>query len=159
MNGRVFEGSGSYNAEQGGPVVSVGNFDGVHLGHRALLDRLGAMGRELRAPTAVLTFHPSPVEVLRPDKVQPRIQTLPERIAALLDLVDHVIVEPFDAAYAAHDAAWFATEVLTRRLRARAVLIGWDFKFGRERGGDAASLGGLLTVPVEAFGPVGTATR
>lgn len=155
MNGRVFEGSGSYATAGSGPVVSVGNFDGVHLGHRALLDRLRAMGREQGAPTAVLTFHPSPVEVLRPDKVQPRIQTLPERIATLLELVDHVIVEPFDRDYAAHDARWFATEVLGRRLRARAVLVGWDFKFGRDRGGDAASLGGLIDVPVEAFGPVG----
>lgn len=146
---RVFYGSEAYIQPSPGPVVTVGNFDGVHRGHQALLSRLRdvAAGR----PTLVYTFDPAPVAVLAPEKHQPRIQTLDERVATLLHYVDHVVIEPFTLDYARHDAEWFATEVLGRRLGATGMVVGWDFRFGRGRAGNAADLAKWL--PVDSYGP------
>lgn len=133
--------------------MTVGNFDGVHLGHRALLDRLRAMAAAAGTSGVIITFDPPPVELLAPDRARPRIQTLEDRLEMLTGLGFDVVVETFDRAYAAHGARWFADEVLQKRLGASAVLVGWDFKFGRGREGDAAALGALLPIPVASFGP------
>jgi riboflavin kinase/FMN adenylyltransferase len=148
---RVFTGSATYERGATGPVVTVGNFDGVHLGHRALLDRVVAVadGRSV----AVITFDPAPVEVLAPERARPRIQRLQDRCASLVALGFDVVVEGFDRAYAAHDARWFADEVLLRRLGASGVVVGWDFRFGHGRAGDADALRARLPCPVETFGP------
>ena len=150
---RVFHGSERYERGSIGPVVTVGNFDGVHLGHRALLDRVRAMADAVGTQGVIVTFDPPPVELLAPERARPRIQTLDDRVDMLVGLGFDVVVEPFDRAYAAHDARWFADEVVQRRLGASAMLVGWDFKFGRGREGDAAALGALLPIPVTSFGP------
>lgn len=132
------------------PVVTIGNFDGVHLGHRALLDRTVALARELGGLATAFTFDPAPRDVLRPDNPIRRIQTLDDRVDALrYHGMDRVVIEPFDRDYAAHDAAWFATEILGRRLDALAVVVGWDFRFGRGRSGSVETLRDMLGVPVE----------
>lgn len=134
-------------------VVTVGNFDGVHLGHRALIDRTRALAGEHGARAVAFTFDPAPRDVLRPGNAIPRIQRLSDRLELLLACgVDHVVVEPFDLDYARHDAAWFAREVLGARLRAAAVVVGWDFRFGKGRDGNVETLRAELGAPVEQVG-------
>lgn len=139
----VVSGSAAWPHPRGGaPVaVAIGNFDGVHAGHRAILARLRAHADALGGPSVVYTFDPAPTAVVAPARHQPRILTLPDRVRHLGEAgVDAVVVEPFTRAYAAHPADWFADEVLRRRLGAQVVVVGWDFRFGMGRGGDADSL-------------------
>ncbi len=151
----VFHGSSGYLSPSPRPVVTIGNFDGVHRGHQALVARVVERARQSGCPSCVYTFDPSPVEVLSPDRRGPRIQTMAERVELLLRLgIDHVVIEKFDLAFAAHDADWFAREVLTRRLGASAVVVGADFRFGRGRQGTVQELPRLLAVDVEPFGQV-----
>lgn len=151
----VFHGSTSYPHVSPGPVVTVGNFDGVHLGHQALVGRAVERARASGAPACVFTFDPMPIEVLRPERAGRRLMRLQDRVAALGALgVDHIVVERFDRDYAAHDAAWFAVEVLRGRLGASELMLGWDFRFGKDRGGTPDDLRSLLAVPVEQLAPV-----
>lgn len=144
-------GSESYGG--GGSVVTIGNFDGVHRGHRALLAearRVAAGGR-----VCAFTFDPAPRDVLRPDNGIPRIQRLEDRVRELGSAgADEVVVEPFDLALAARPPEWFAAEILQGRLRAAAVVVGHDFRFGRGRAGDPAGLRASLNCPVIAVDPV-----
>ncbi len=133
----------------------MGNFDGVHRGHQALVARARAAATALGAPVCAYTFHPAPRDVLRPGNGVPRIQSLDERLAALGEAgVDQVVIEAFTPEFATREPAWFAKEILGARLRAREVVIGWDFRFGRQRAGDASALRDLLGVPVHALEPV-----
>jgi riboflavin kinase/FMN adenylyltransferase len=117
-----------------GGAVAIGNFDGVHIGHRALLAcALGlAHGRGARA--AVLTLEPHPARVLRPQLAPPLLTPL-ERKLELLDEAgaDAVVVQPFDLAYAATTADGFVARDLAGALRVRDVVVGWDFTAGHER--------------------------
>ena len=131
----VFIGSAACDLK--GAAVAIGNFDGVHAGHRAVIARLRSFG----LPVCVYTFDPAPTAVVAPERHQPRITTLAERVRLLGEAgVDVVIIEPFTRAWAAHPARWFAEVVLERRLRAKALVVGWDFRFGHGREGNAASL-------------------
>jgi len=147
---RIIEGSAAWPADAPRPVITIGNFDGVHRGHRTLLDRTRALAASLGATPTAFTFHPAPRDVLRPGNPVLRIQTLDDRLHHLaLHGMEHIVVEPFSKAYAQHDAVWFARTVLQERLRAAAVVVGWDFRFGRGRGGSVETLRQALDVPVE----------
>ncbi len=154
------DGSQAYRAAHGpvvpgqpGPVWTIGNFDGVHRGHRALLARARALAG--RGPVCALTFDPSPRTVLRPDTVVPAIQSLDDRVRTLVEAgADHVVVEPFDRSYAGMDALTWARDVLVERLRASAVVVGWDFRFGRGRSGGLEALRAVVSGPVEQVGGV-----
>ena len=123
------------------PVVAIGNFDGVHAGHRAVLAELFALGRALGAPSCVLTFDPAPTALLAPARHQPRISTLEDRVRLLHAAgVEAVVVEPFTRAFAARSAEDFATGLLGRNLRVRGLVVGHDFRFGAGRAGDVAGL-------------------
>ncbi|MDP2311260.1 MAG: bifunctional riboflavin kinase/FAD synthetase [Pseudomonadota bacterium] len=138
---RVYAGSTAWPADQPGPVVAIGNFDGIHDGHRAVLRQLFALAAREHAPSCVLTFDPAPTAVLAPERHQPRILTLEDRVRLLGEEgVDAVVIEPFTRAFAAQPAQWFAEELLGRRLRVRGVVVGYDFRFGHLRQGDVASL-------------------
>jgi len=118
-------------------AVTIGNFDGLHLGHQALLARL----RELAAPeglrSVVLTFEPHPREFFAPDQAPTRLTSLREKCELLSEMgVDHVHVLHFDAELAAMSADQFVEKVLLAGLGARQVLIGDDFRYGRKRAGD-----------------------
>ncbi|MFT7519449.1 MAG: riboflavin kinase/FMN adenylyltransferase [Kiritimatiellia bacterium] len=142
-------GSAHWPATRPGPVVIIGNFDGVHLGHRTLIDKARQLATDMECATAAYTFDPSPAQVLRPEAQIDKLQTLEDRVASLLIAgIDHVVVEPFNAEFAAHDAKWFAQEILDNRLNASAVVVGWDFRFGKRRGGDAEVLDHWLEAPV-----------
>lgn len=156
-------GSAAASPPPGGTVVAVGNFDGVHLGHRAVLAAVRARAQALGAAPWVYTFDPAPTAIVAPTRHQPRICTLDTRVRRLGEAgAAAVVVEPFTAAFAAVEASVFATEILGRRLGARAVVVGHDFRFGRGRVGDvrhlAAWLPGVELVEVPALeaegGPV-----
>jgi riboflavin kinase/FMN adenylyltransferase len=148
-------GSASYPAGRPPLAVAVGNFDGVHLGHRAVLARLRAHAASLGAPAAVYTFDPAPTAVLAPERHQPRLVSLEERVRRLFDAgADVVVVEPFSRAWAAHPAEWFADVVLGQRLRACAVTVGHDFRFGAGRRGDPELLRSRLDAPVDVLSAV-----
>ncbi|MEZ5649660.1 MAG: bifunctional riboflavin kinase/FAD synthetase [Burkholderiaceae bacterium] len=124
--------------------LTIGNFDGVHLGHQAMLARLRATCSEARLPMAVLTFEPHPREyfaVRHGREAPPRISVEADKLAALeLAGVDRVCVLPFDDELAGTDARDFVEHILVEGLAARELLIGDDFRFGAARAGDFALL-------------------
>lgn len=141
----IFAGSAAYPEPSPAPVLSVGNYDGLHLGHRHLIAQLVQRASELGAPACVYTFDPPPRVVLAPQQHQPRIQSWPDKVRILGELgIDQVIVERFSRAFAQHPPEWFASEVLGRRIQPRAMVLGYDFRFGRARAGDIHMLRSLL---------------
>jgi riboflavin kinase/FMN adenylyltransferase len=137
-------------------ALTIGNFDGVHRGHQAMLSRLTEAADDLGLPAAVLTFDPHPREFFAPDSAPPRLSSLRgkfERFAALG--VDRVHIVRFNAALAALSPRAFIDDVLVRRLGVRWVLVGEDFRFGKGRAGDVATLrDAARTFSVEAMATV-----
>lgn len=138
-------------------VVTVGNFDGVHRGHQAILARLRAAADEAGAEAAVMTFDPHPRCVLEPGRC-PAVLTFPDEKGRLLAAagVDHHVVLPFDVETSRWSAAHFL-ERLCATFGLRRLIAGPDFAIGRGREGDLAYLGrwGVQRgVTVEAVGPV-----
>jgi len=127
----------------GGSVVTIGNFDGLHLGHHALLSQC----RELASPerkVAVVTFEPLPTAYFSPQKAPARLTTVHGKLAILRSLgVDLTWMMRFDEAFAALSARAFVEQVLVRGLGAEAVVVGHDFHFGRGREGNADTLRAL----------------
>lgn len=122
-------------------AVTIGNFDGVHLGHQAMLARLRARAAAVGGAPAVLTFEPHPREVFTPDSAPTRLTSLREKLEILRGLsVAHVHVCRFSRAFAALTAEDFVRRILVEGLRARYVLVGDDFRFGARRAGDFALL-------------------
>ncbi len=131
-------------------ALTIGNFDGMHVGHQAVIAMLREKARARRLPVCVLTFEPHPREYFasraiaagHPDASAPtRISTLRDKIAALADCgVDRVCVARFDASLASLPAERFVDEILVRSLQTRYLLIGDDFRFGARRAGDYALL-------------------
>jgi riboflavin kinase/FMN adenylyltransferase len=120
----------------------IGNFDGVHLGHRALLRAARARAEASGGRVGVLTFDPHPARLFAPALAPPLIVSLRRRIELLGEEgADLVVVEPFTPAFAAIEATSFVRDVLARDLGARDVVVGYDFSFGRGRKGDTRLLG------------------
>ena len=125
----------------GGTVVTIGVYDGVHLGHRGLLQRVQAMADTMQAASAVITFDRHPAAVVRPESAPKLLTDLEQRIELLGDTgVDYALVVHFDAERAQESAEDFVREVLVGCLGARAVVVGHDFHFGRNRGGNVSLL-------------------
>ncbi len=128
-------------ASPSGKIVAIGNFDGVHRGHQAVLADAArdALGRGLGA--ALLTFSPHPAVALG-RSAPPLLTTLPRKLELFARVAPSVlpIVERFDVAFAAQSPEQFAEEVLAARLDARVVVVGKNFRFGRDRAGDFAAL-------------------
>ena len=137
-------------------ALTVGNFDGVHRGHQAMLARLAEAAEDLSLVPAVLTFDPHPREFFAKDDPPPRLSTLRGKIEAFRHFgVARTIVARFDRSLASLDAETFVDDVLVRQLGARWVLVGADFRFGRGRAGDLALLRGKSrTFSVESMGTV-----
>ena len=138
-------------------ALAVGSFDGVHLGHQAVMRRAVDEARRRGLAPAVLTFEPLPREFFAARHAPPRLTTLGERVAAIADTgIDTVFVERFDARFAAVTAEEFHAR-LRDRYRARWVAIGENFHYGARRQGHAASLaaaGPRLGFDVEALAPI-----
>jgi riboflavin kinase/FMN adenylyltransferase len=120
-----------------GCVATLGNFDGVHLGHRQILDRLLQQARELRLPATVITTEPLPREFLAPHEAPPRLTRLREKFELLAAAgVDRMLLLRFDRHLAALRAECFVQDILVKALGVKAMVIGDDLKFGHQRHGD-----------------------
>ncbi|MBI2843832.1 MAG: bifunctional riboflavin kinase/FAD synthetase [Armatimonadetes bacterium] len=118
-------------------AVSIGMFDGVHLGHRSLLAVLQSEAERIGCPAVVLTFDRHPLELLAPERAPLYINTLEQRIQILDEAgADLIVMEPFDRELADLSPEEFVDRILVERLRAAAVVVGTDFRFGRKRAGD-----------------------
>jgi riboflavin kinase/FMN adenylyltransferase len=147
---KIVPGTSSYAASvAAGPeraplALAIGNFDGVHLGHAALLAEARARATRRGGPSAVLTFDPHPARLFAPDRAPPLIMSLPRRLELIAEAgIDLAIVQPFTRAFAAVEAPAFVRDVLVRDLGARDAIVGYDFSFGRGRTGGAATLAEL----------------
>jgi riboflavin kinase / FMN adenylyltransferase len=150
-------------------ALTIGTFDGIHRGHQAMLSRLVEAADDLALAPAVLTFDPYPREYFARESAPPRLSSLRtkiERFAA--HGVEYVYIARFDAAFSAMSPDEFVADVLVRRLGARWVLVGEDFRYGRGRAGDLAALRGaarsfsveaMRTVEVEGKRASSTAIR
>lgn len=124
-----------------GTVVAIGNFDGIHLGHRRLLEAVVDRARSTRRVPALMTFFPHPVEILRPGTRLQRLTTASEKLALLEHLgIELVLVAPFDAALAAMAPEDFFDTCIVQGMSAKAVHVGYDFHFGKDRKGDTDAL-------------------
>ena len=122
-------------------ALTIGNFDGVHRGHRALIDRVTAKARELGLTSCVLTFEPHPREFFARAAAPARLTRLRDKLELMAAAgVKQVHIARFDARFAACSAARFVDEVLVRGLGMRWLLVGSDFRFGERRSGDFATL-------------------
>jgi len=124
-----------------GCVVAIGNFDGLHLGHQAILDVLRQASRDEGLPAAVLTFEPHPREYFAPAAAPARLMRLRDKAEALAAFgIDELRVLRFGAALSQWDGTTFIERVLWRAMGAKRVVIGAGFRFGRGRGGDVPLL-------------------
>ena len=122
-------------------VATIGNFDGVHLGHRAIFRRVVAEARQAQGTATVITFNPHPLKLLAPERAPLLINTYAERerlIAA--SCIDLLVCLPFTPALAALPATTFVEDILLGALGVKHLIIGYDYAFGRDRQGDAAFL-------------------
>lgn len=127
--------------EHRGCAATIGNFDGVHLGHQAVIRQLAERAKSLGVPTLVMLFEPQPREYFDAATAPARLTRLREKLLALqTQPVDRVLCVRFDARFAAMAADEFVRQVLLRRLGARYVVVGKDFRFGNKRRGDMALL-------------------
>jgi riboflavin kinase/FMN adenylyltransferase len=120
-----------------GAVITVGTFDGVHRGHRDVVERLVARSRALKIPSVLVTFEPHPLEIVNPAAAPLLLTTHYEKLEVLAETgIDYVAVLPFTPELAAFSAEDFVELVLRRRFRLRELLIGYDHGFGRQRAGN-----------------------
>lgn len=158
-----------FDASLGGGAVTIGNFDGVHIGHARLVDRLQERAAQIGGPAIVFTFDPHPVRLLRPEQCPPPL-TWTERKAELLERlgVDALVAYPTDAALLGHSAEEFFDEIVANSLGARAIIEGPNFRFGRDRAGDVKLLAELcgrrgmsldVVEPVERDGGIVSSSR
>lgn len=154
----VFPTAGRWSSAHPACVATVGNFDGVHVGHAAIVSRLMEMAGRLRLPSVVLSFDPHPAAILRP-AAAPQPLTTPDRRAELLLAlgVDAVLVQPVDERFVAIEAEDFYARLLRERLAVRGLVEGADFHFGAGRRGTVDMLAGLCRadgVELTVVGPV-----
>lgn len=120
-----------------GCVATIGNFDGVHLGHQAVLGQLAEQADKLGLPAVVITFEPQPLEFFRPLEAKPRLTRFREKIHALRRYaVDRVLCLQFNQAFASLSAQEFIQKILLDGLDIRYLVVGDDFRFGKQRVGD-----------------------
>jgi len=118
-------------------VATIGNFDGVHIGHHAVLNQLKKKAIELCLPTTVITFEPQPQEYFSPDDVPPRLTRLREKILAVREhAIDRMLCVRFNRAFANLSADEFIRQVLVDGLAIKYLVVGDDFRFGKQRVGN-----------------------
>jgi riboflavin kinase / FMN adenylyltransferase len=139
-------------------VLTLGNFDGMHLGHQAIVRRALDEARGVAGQVVVLTFHPHPIAVVAPDKAPPLLQSLHDRLARLRELgVDVTVVQRFTPRFAALEPEAFVREFLGAHLELLQVVVGYNVTFGRGRSGTVETLqalGAQHGFAVDAIGAV-----
>ena len=122
-------------------AVSLGNFDGVHLGHQAILLRTVELGRKSGVSSVAVTFDPVPKKILQPQNAPPLIQTLQQRLSSLESLgLDHTIVVKFSESFARKTPEEFVRQFLIHHLRVQFFIVGENFSFGHQKQGDVTLL-------------------
>ena len=148
-------------AEARKSAIAIGNFDGVHRGHRVLLDTARSVARAKAVPSAAMLFEPHPRELFQPDKPHFRLTPLPRKLTLLAAQgLDVAVVIAFDRSFASLSAEAFIAEVLVRDLAVSHVVVGYDFQFGKGRTGTPALLkdaGARMGFGVSVVEPVGVA--
>jgi riboflavin kinase / FMN adenylyltransferase len=137
----VIRGYANIKPQHRGCAVTVGNFDGLHHGHRLLISHLIAKGRELGVPTMLITFEPQPREFFRGAQVPARLTRFREKAQLLSDTgIDYLLCFPFNERTRNQPAEWVCEDFLHRLLAVRYIVVGDDFRFGEGRQGDYAML-------------------
>ena len=122
-------------------ILTIGTFDGVHLGHQKVLERLTNSAKENNLESTVLTFFPHPRTILNPNKPLKLINSVKERTELLnRSKVDNLIIHPFDKNFSELDPEKYVIEILVKKLKAKIILIGYDHKFGKNRTADITDL-------------------
>lgn len=138
---KIIRGFHNLPASSDGCVATIGNFDGVHLGHQAVLAQLAMKGDVLRLPAIVITFEPQPFEYFVPEKAPARLTRFREKVEALRAFsIQQLCVLRFNQALARMSAEEFIQKLLVDGLNVRYLVVGDDFRFGRHRQGDFAML-------------------
>lgn len=153
----IFWGLENFVAPDSGAAVTIGTFDGLHLGHQALLGRLKDLGSQHQLPTVAVTFDRHPMETVAPQNVPPLLLTARNRAERIAwSGVNRVLVLRFDEELANMEAEDFVREILLERVRARHIVVGQNFRFGRRRAGGPsllASMGPELGFSVDVLPP------
>lgn len=124
-----------------GCVATIGNFDGIHLGHQSVLGQLAEEAADQGLPSLLISFEPQPMEYFQPDKAPARLTRLREKLQALRRFsVDQVLCLPFNRALAGMSAEAFIQDILVGALKIKYLVVGDDFRFGKNRLGDFAML-------------------
>lgn len=122
-------------------VVTIGTFDGVHVGHRKILEKLIARAKEMNCESVVLSFFPHPRMVLQHDTSIKLLNTLDEKIKLMDELgIDHLIIHPFDQEFSNLSAEQFVKDILVDQLHTKKIIIGYDHRFGKNRSADISDL-------------------
>lgn len=133
----IFNGIEEVRGRLKAPVLTIGNFDGVHKGHRALFEIVKGKARDRSSHSAVLTFDPHPLKVLAPEKAPEPLVSKEEKIELILSIgIDHVICQMFDSDFAKISARDFVEKILVDTLKISELVVGYDYAFGRNREGN-----------------------
>lgn len=137
----IVAGANALSRELVRPVLTIGNFDGIHLGHRAIMETVIERARLLDGESVVLTFDPHPRKVLRPESAPSLLATREQKLEALEQVgIDVAILQPFDLEFARTSPESFVRDLVWGCIRPREVFVGYDFHFGRDREGSMAAL-------------------
>ena len=133
---KVFEGASQIKEKLKNPVVTIGNFDGVHLGHQAIFRKVIEKAHEIGGTSVVYTFDPHPLKVLQPDRFFPLITTREEKERVIEWIgIDVLINERFTKDFAQLSTDEFVRDILIKQVQAKEIFIGPDYRFGRGRKG------------------------
>jgi len=134
---KFIRGIHNLNEQHRGCVLTIGNFDGVHRGHQALISRLCEEGRRLNLPVVVMVFEPQPLELFAGDSAPARLTRLRDKLRYMAEAgVDNVLCVRFDRRFAALSAQRFISDLLVEKLNVKYLAVGDDFRFGAGRQGD-----------------------
>jgi riboflavin kinase / FMN adenylyltransferase len=130
------------------PVITIGTFDGVHYGHRKIINRLVAEAKQVGGESIVISFEPHPRLIVNPNDTSLRIlNTLQEKINVLSELgIDHFVIAPFTAAFMNYSAEQYVQDFLVRYFHPHTIIIGFDHQFGKNRIGNLELLKSLQTI-------------
>lgn len=143
---KVYHGIESF-VKRDNAVVTTGTFDGVHIGHRTILERLIEVSKKNKGESVLLTFYPHPRMVLNPDSDLQLINTIEEKIALLEKVgIEHLIIHPFTKDFSRTTSLEFVRDILVNRIGTKKLVIGYDHHFGRNREGSFEHL--------KEFGPL-----
>jgi len=138
---RLIRGLSHLEPFEKGCVLTIGNFDGVHLGHKAVIQKLVEKGKALGLPVVIMIFEPQPLEYFLKDNEPPRLMRLREKVLAFAALpIDDLLIVRFNRDFANFDAVQFIDDILLKKLNVKHLVIGDDFHFGKARRGNFALL-------------------